>query len=409
MGSSLLQKHSYLFSLTFIVCALGYFVDIYDLVLFGIVRIHSLRGIGVPEEELLDVGVYLINFQMAGLLLGGLLWGILGDRRGRVSVLLGSILLYSLANVANAFVTNVETYAVLRFLAGVGLAGEVGAAITLISEALTPEQRGIGTAVLTSFGLLGALTAGVIGDSLSWQVAYLIGGGLGLLLLLLRMTVYESSLFMAMKETGIRRGDLRVLLSSKSELSKYVFCSLVGMPIWFVIGILVTFSPEIAKSLQVTGEVTVGHAIFFCYFGLCIGDLLSGFVSQLIRSRKKCIFICLVWILGLVAFYCFVPGLTATQFYVLCWALGLGSGYWSAFITLVAESFGTNIRATVVTTVNNLVRAVVIPLTFTLQMLKDYFSLPISVFIIGVCVLTISFFSLSKLPETFGKDLNYFQ
>ncbi len=404
-----MQKYSYLFSLTFLVCALGYFVDIYDLVLFGIVRIPSLRALGVPENELLDVGVYLINYQMAGLLLGGIFWGVLGDKRGRVSILLGSILLYSLANIANAFVTSIEAYAVLRLLAGIGLAGEIGAAITLISESMTPQQRGIGTAVLTSVGILGALAAGLIGDFLNWKIAYLTGGGLGILLLLLRMTIKESPFFISMKEKNVRKGDLRILLEDRSELLKYFLCILIGIPIWYVVGILITFSPEIAKSLQVTGEISAGRSIFFCYLGLCLGDFSSGVIAQVFQSRKKGILIYLLAMFLLVSCYCFVHGLSTTQFYVLCIFLGLTAGYWASFITLVAESFGTNIRATAVTTITNLVRGAVIPLTLMLQLLKNYLSLPVSVFVIGLCILCMSLLALRRLSETFGKNLNYTQ
>ncbi len=404
-----MQKYSYLFSLTFLVCALGYFVDIYDLVLFGIVRIPSLKALGVPENKLLDVGVYLINCQMVGLLLGGIIWGILGDKRGRVSILLGSIFLYSLANIANAFVATVEEYALLRLLAGIGLAGEIGAAITLISESMTPQQRGIGTAVLTSFGVLGAIAAGLVGDFLNWKIAYLVGGGLGILLLLLRMTVKESALFAEMKDTNVKRGDLRILWSSLAEFKKYVFCILIGIPIWFVVGILVTFSPEIAKSLQVVGDVVVSRAILFCYLGLCFGDFSSGIISQILQSRKKGIFIYLILMFFLVCFYCFSSGLTSAQFYLLCLSLGFFTGYWATFITLVAESFGTNIRATAVTTISNFVRGAVIPLTLTLQFLKNYLSLSISVFVIGLCVFSVSFFALRSIGDTFGKNLDYTQ
>jgi MFS transporter, putative metabolite:H+ symporter len=404
-----MKKYSYLFSLTFLVCALGYFVDIYDLVLFGIVRIPSLRSLGIPEEELLSVGVYLINCQMAGLLLGGIVWGILGDKRGRVSILLGSILLYSLANIANAFVANIEVYALLRLLAGVGLAGEVGAAITLISESMKPQQRGMGTAVLTSFGVLGAMVAGLVGDFFSWQVAYFLGGILGILLLLLRMAVKESVLFAEMKETDAKRGDLRILWSNRSEAAKYVFCVLMGIPIWFVVGILITFSPEIAKSLQVVGDVAVSRSIMFCYFGLCFGDFFSGIVSQILKSRKKSIFIYLVLMFLLVCFYCFFRAASSAQFYVICMCLGFFTGYWATFITLVAESFGTNIRATAVTTISNFVRGAVIPLTLMLQLLSNYLSLSFCVFFMGLCVFSMSLFALRKTNETFGKNLDYIQ
>lgn len=404
------KPDSYLkiFSSTFIVAALGYFVDVYDLVLFGVVRVPSLKGIFVADNELMNVGVYLINCQMTGIILGGILWGILGDKRGRISVLLGSIFLYSIANILNAFVTNVEQYAFLRFIAGLGLAGEVGAAITLVSEILSPKTRGIGTAILSAFGILGAVVSGLVSDLMTWKTAYLVGGCMGMFLLVMRMTVSESGLYEAIKSrTNLRRGDLRILFSSRKRFIKYLQVILVGIPIWYIIGIIITFSPEISRSLGMKDPVSAGKSIMYCYVGLCVGDLLSGLFSQIFKNRRKIIFYFLIAALALATWILFSRNLNVTQFYFFCTLLGFTAGYWSVFITMVAETFGTNIRATVTITVTNFVRGSVILLTFFLQALKEHLSLEFSAWLVGVMVFALSIFSLSRLVETFGKNLDF--
>ena len=281
------SKFRQLLQVPVIVAALGYFVDIYDLLLFSIVRVPSLKYLGVPEGELLEKGVFLINMQMAGMLIGGILWGVLGDKKGRLSVLFGSIVLYSLANIANGFVTGVEQYAVLRFIAGIGLAGELGAGITLVSEILPKEIRGYGTALVASVGVLGAVLAYFVADLFDWQIAYFIGGGLGLLLLLLRVSVFESGIFKDLKEKPVTRGNFFSLFTSSRQFYKYLNCILIGLPIWFVIGILVTFSPEFGKALGVAAPIKAGKAIMFAYIGLSLGDFSSGFLSQSLGSRRR--------------------------------------------------------------------------------------------------------------------------
>lgn len=403
------KQYLSLISATFIVSALGYFVDVYDLVLFSIVRVQSLKAIGITDENILDVGMYLINWQMAGLLIGGIISGMLGDKRGRVSALMASILLYSLANIANAFVTNVEFYAALRFLSGLGLAGEVGAAVTLVSEVLKPARRGVGTAVLTAIGILGAVTAGFVGEWISWKTAYLTGGGLGLLLLFLRISVKESTLFVKIKEQTIRKGDFRSLFSSKEAIKRYIYCILVGVPIWFVIGILMTFAPELAKHLGVAEPITSSYAIFYCYVGLCVGDVSSGLLSQLLKKRRPFIFTFLILMVILVSVYVTSTHITVFYFYVLCTALGFSSGYWAAFITLAAESFGTNVRVMAVGTITNFVRGSVLVMTVAVEILQSYYSFSFSVWIVGVIVIALSLISLLKLKETFGRDLEFVQ
>jgi putative MFS transporter len=393
-----------------IVGALGYFVDIYDLLLFSIVRVPSLKSLGLEGKELLDMGVYVINMQMIGMLIGGIFWGILGDKKGRISVLFGSIFLYSIANLANAFVTDVETYGWLRFIAGIGLAGELGAAITLVSEVMPKEIRGYGTSVVAAVGLLGAVLAGIIGENFSWQTAYIIGGVLGLLLLFTRIRILESGIFShVQKDTSVKKGDFLMLFSSRDRFFRYIQCILIGVPIWFVIGILVTFSPELSRALNVQGEVTGGYAILYTYVGLAVGDLLSGFLSQGFKSRKKIVGGFMLMTAVFMAIYLTSSGMSAGLFYGICVFLGVGTGYWALFVTIASEQFGTNIRATVTTTVPNFVRGSVVPVTLLFQYLSESMGLVQSAMWVGTLSLTIASIALWKMKETFGKDLNYLE
>lgn len=399
---------SRILNVTVLVCALGYFVDIYDLLLFSIVRVPSLRGIGVPEDRLLADGVLLLNAQMTGLLLGGILWGVLGDKRGRRSVLFGSIALYSVANIANAFVTDVTTYAVLRFVAGVGLAGELGAAVTLVSEVMTKETRAYGTAIVAAVGILGAVVAALIGNMFQWQVAYLVGGGLGLLLLLARATLTESDMFRQTAATaGSRRGDLRLLLASPKRAMRFLNCVLVGLPIWFGIGILVTFSPEISRELGVSGVVVAGTSVAFAYAGASVGDLASGVISQIVRSRIHTLIGFIAFTAAAMFAILFSRGLSPAGFYVLMMVLGFGAGYWAVFVTNAAEQFGTNLRATVATTTPNLVRGSVVPMTLAFTALAPSLGLVRSALVLGVATILIALWAARSLQETWGRDLDF--
>ncbi|WP_026461578.1 MFS transporter [Adhaeribacter aquaticus] len=392
-----------------IVAALGYFVDIYDLLLFSIVRIPSLKFLGVPESELLEQGVRLINMQMAGMLIGGILWGILGDKRGRLSVLFGSILLYSLANIANGLVVTVNQYAILRFIAGVGLAGELGAGITLVSEILPKEIRGYGTSLVASVGVLGAVLAYFVVDLFDWQIAYFIGGGLGLLLLLMRVSVFESGIFKEVKEKQVSRGNFLQLFTSGKQFSKYLSCILIGLPIWFVIGILVTFSPEFGAAMGVPEPIIAGKAIMFAYIGLSIGDFSSGLLSQLLRSRRKVVLTFILLTSLSIIVYLFVPLQHSGIVYGVCMALGFSIGYWALFVTIAAEQFGTNLRATVATTVPNFVRGSVNIITPMFLALRVQFGVLNGAAIVGGITVIIALLALSQLKETFGKDLNFLE
>ena len=390
-----------------IIAALGYFVDIYDLLLFSIVRIPSLKALGLTGDQLLKQGIFLINVQMVGLLAGGILWGILGDKKGRLSVLFGSILLYSTANLANGFVTNVTQYAVLRFIAGVGLAGELGAGVTLVAEILPKQIRGYGTTLVASVGLFGAVLAYFVAAFTDWQVAYWIGGGLGLSLLLLRYSVAESGMFDAVKHKAVERGNILKLFSNARLFFNYLRCIFIGLPIWFVIGILVTFSTEFGISLGLDLPVDAGKAVMFCYIGLSLGDLSSGMISQALKSRKKVVLLFIFLTTTAMTCYLLQGKLPLSFFYGSCVFLGFSIGYWALFVTIAAEQFGTNIRATVATTVPNFVRGTVVPLTMIFQWLHTGHTMVTSAALVGAGTIVVALLALWKMKETFGKELDF--
>jgi MFS family permease len=400
----------HILSLPVIVAALGYFVDIYDLVLFSIVRVPSLKSLGLSGQELIDNGVFLLNMQMAGMLIGGIIWGVLGDRKGRLKIMFGSIFLYSVANMANGMATSLPAYAGLRFIAGIGLAGELGAGITLVSEVLHTSIRGYGTMLVASVGVSGAILANIIASAFDWRNAFIIGGVLGLLLLIARISVAESGMFRAMQErTAVSRGNLMALFSDRRRFSRYLNSILIGVPIWFVVGVLITFSPEFAKSLGTTGPVSAGNAVMFCYLGLVFGDLSSGLLSQALKSRKKVVLLFMLLTIGAVGLY-FLQGSTSPGFfYGVCLVLGFASGYWAIFVTVAAEQFGTNLRATVATTVPNFVRGMVVPITLLFQLFRQYFGLEYGALAVGALCTVAAFFALASLEETFHKDLDYYE
>ena len=392
-----------------VVSALGYFVDIYDLVLFSIVRKPSLLALGVTPDRLLAEGVWLINMQMGGMLIGGLLWGILGDKRGRVSVLFGSILLYSIANILNAFVSSVEAYAVLRLLAGIGLAGELGAAVTLVSESLKKEHRGYATGIVAGVGVSGAIAAGLVAEALDWKMAYIVGGLLGLALLLLRMRMLESPLFSAQVSPPRERGNFFMLWNHAGRCKRYLASILVGVPIWFVIGVLVTFAPEITQELGATASVSAAQGIMWAYGGLVLGDLGSGFLSQALGSRRRVLFGFLSGLTATMLVYLFSTGQSPAYYLGLCFVLGVFAGYWAVFVTIAAEQFGTNLRSTVATTVPNFVRGLLVPMTLAFQALRAPFGLRMAALTVGLVAVTIAFIAARFLPETYGKDLNFLE
>lgn len=393
-----------------LVASLGYFVDIYDLLLFSIVRIPSLKSLGLTGTQLTDTGIMLLNVQMIGMLAGGVLWGMLGDKKGRLSVLFGSIFMYSLANIANGFVHSVEAYAVWRFIAGLGLAGELGAGITLVAELMPKEKRGYATTIVASVGVSGAVVAYFVGQWFDWRTSFFVGGGLGILLLLLRVGVAESGMFKESKKAD-SRGDFFALFSNKIQFFKYIRCILIGIPLWFTVGVLITLSPEFGSVLRVQGEVSAGAAVAWCYGGIVIGDIAGGLLSQRLKSRLKVVYIYLsLSAVGCIAYFSLYD-LSLQHFYWLCGGIGLTAGYWVIFMTIATEQFGTNIRATVTTTVPNFVRGAVVPLTLLFQLFKEVYrgNIIYSGITLAIISLTVAFFALSKMKETFSKDLDYIE
>lgn len=393
-----------------IVASLGYFVDIYDLLLFSIVRVPSLESIGLRGQDVTDKGILLLNVQMTGMLLGGILWGVLGDRKGRLSVLFGSIFLYSAANIANGFVDSVWSYAMWRFIAGLGLAGELGAGITLVAELMPKEKRGYATTIVAAVGISGAVAAYFVAQYFSWRVSFFIGGGLGLLLLLLRIGVVESGMFGAAKRSE-NRGNFLALFTNRNRFLKYLRCILIGVPLWFVVGVLITLSPEFGKVLHIQGEVNAGAAVAWCYGGLVVGDIFSGALSQLLKSRIRVVYVYLFCCIAAVSIYFLATGINLQLFYWICGLLGFSVGYWVVFMTIATEQFGTNIRATVTTTVPNFVRGAVVPLTFLFQSIQLLFngSIVYAGIGVGVICLALAFWSLAGMQETFHKDLDYLE
>lgn len=396
-----------IFSLTVLVAALGYFVDMFDLLLFPIVRKPSLIALGIPPDRQIEVGAFLLNAQMGGMLLGGIFWGVLGDKKGRLSTLFGSIALYSVANIANAFVTGIPSYAVWRFLAGLGLAGELGAAVTLVSEILPRDLRGYGTALVAAVGVFGTVTAALVGRMMTWQHAYLVGGGLGILLLFLRAGIRESLMFTKTHATTVTRGDFLSLFTSFSRLGRYVRCILIGLPMWFIVAILVIFLPEFAPSLGVTAKIDPAFAVACCYSGITAGSLLSGVLSQWWGTRTKVVGLFMAAAFAGTATFLLGRGFSAPAIYLLATFLGLASGYWAVFVTVAAEQFGTNLRATVATTVPNFVRGAVVLITSGFIALKGSMGLLGAAWVVGLVCFGLAVASLLGLEDTYDRDLDF--
>src|ERR1700722_7534537 len=407
------KKSPSLFNLVVIVGALGYFVDVYDLLLFSIIRIPSLKSLRVSAEDIDKTDI--LNIQMIGLLIGSIVWGILGDKKGRLRVLFLSIILYSLGSIANGFVHTVGQYAVVRFITGLGLAGELGAGITLVSEFMPKEKRGLATSLVAGIGLSGAVFAYFIkvqfgASPEGWRTCYFIGGGLGFLLLLLRVGVLESGMYKSIEQTNVRKGDFFMLFTNGRRLKKYLTAILIALPNWFVIVIMITFSNKFASIMKVKGPIDPGKGIMVAYAAISVGDILIGFVSQWLKSRKKSLLIFhIITVIGVIWFFNLQGAATSTVYWV-CVILGFGTGFWAMFVTMAAEQFGTNIRATVATTVPNMARGslavVVLPLFKALVPSLGHFR---AGWVTGLIVFAIAFVALAITPETFGKDLNYIE
>ena len=392
-----------------LVASLGYFVDIYDLLLFGIIRMPSLKSLGLSGDELTLNGETILKWQMFGLLIGGVVWGVMGDKKGRLSVLFGSILLYSLANIANGFVQTVDQYKWVRFIAGIGLAGELGAGITLVAEMVSKEKRGIATSIVAGIGLSGAVFAFIIKQNFEWRICYFIGGGMGFLLLLLRMSVYESGIFQNIKATDIQRGNFFLLFTKKERFKRYLNNILIGLPTWLIIGVLVTFSNEFGKQMGIKETIDPGKSIMFAYVMISIGDLSVGFISNWLKSRKKALYLFFsITVFFIILYFTALWNGTAAGMYFVCGGLGLGTGYWAIFVTMGAEEFGTNLRATAATTIPNMVRGLLAVLILPLfEFLRHYFSYLNAGMITSIIIMFIGIVALVNIKETFGKELDF--
>lgn len=399
-----------IFNVAVLVAALGYFVDIYDLLLFSIIRVPSLTDMGLSATQVTASGESIIMWQMLGLLLGGIIWGVMGDKKGRLSVLFGSIILYSLANIANGFVQTPEQYALIRFIAGIGLAGELGAGITLVSELTPKEKRGLATSMVAGIGLTGAVVAFIIKENFHWRVCYFIGGGLGLMLLLLRIAVFESGMFNKVKEMNVQRGNFFMLFTKGERFKRYILSILIGLPTWFVIGVLVTFSKEFGEKFGIVEKIDSGKAIMYAYAAISIGDILIGIISQWFKSRKKALFLFYgITMLFMVLFFTTLQNGSAASMYWICAGLGFGTGFWAIFVTMGAEQFGTNLRATAATTIPNMVRGMltilILPLfKFTRSYTGDYVT---GGWITAIVIMAITLVAAAMSKETFNKDLNF--
>lgn len=403
------KKQLSVLSIPVIVGALGFFVDIYDLLLFSIVRKPSLESFHLSPEAVLSQGEWIISLQMLGLMLGGFFWGVMGDKKGRLSVLFGSIVLYSLATIANGMAQNVFQYSIARFVAGLGLAGELGASITLVCEMLPKEKRGIASSVIASVGVLGAISAFIVYKLFNdWRICYYIGGGMGLLLLFLRMGVFESSMYNELSDQNIQKGNIWMLFNNKSRFFRYMKGVAIGLPVWYVIGILITFSDKFGKEMGVTEMIEPGKAILYQYVALCFGDLSAGILSNIIKSRKKTLFIFYGILSFFILLYFTMQNGTADRMYWLCAGIGFGSGISVLYITMSAEQFGTNLRATTAISIPNVVRGI-LPLIILLfkgirTSIGDYIT---GGWITGILIMLVAIAAAFYTKETFGREMNY--
>lgn len=405
-----LNNPSFRSKLLIFVAALGYFVDVYDLIIFSVIRSQSLTSLGFSGDELIAVGIRLMNYQMVGLLIGGILWGILGDKKGRVSVLFGSILVYSAANFINGFIENIHVYAALRLIAGIGLAGELGAGITLVNENLSPQKRGYGTLMIAGVGAMGAMFAQLVAnysaDPEWWRMTFKIGGVFGILLLMVRIGAFESSLYKNM-DHKIEKGNFLNLFKNKDKFLRYVYCILIGTPIWYLVGIIVFLAPEfsVIKGIE---QISGGEAIFYCYLGLSLGDFCSGLLSQFLKSRRKALFIFVASLFIFVVIFLYLSNDTSKGFNLfLISAMGFFAGLWAVFITFTSEQFGTNYRSTVTTSVPNFVRAAFIPISLLFEFVRPTWGIIHAALFVGIISLGLSFWATAQLKETFGRSLEF--
>ncbi|MCC6282665.1 MAG: MFS transporter [Saprospiraceae bacterium] len=405
----MIKNNTGIFQLAVIVSALGFFVDVYDLLLFAIIRKSSLAALGLSPDQILTEGELLISVQMIGLLLGGIIFGIIGDKKGRLSVLFGSILLYSIANIPNGMVTTVPQYLVLRFIAGIGLAGELGAGLTLVSELLPKEKRSVAAGFIAGFGVLGAVAAFFMSKLFDWRSCYYIGGFLGIVLLLMRVSVHESGLFKQVQQTGVQRGNFLQFFNSRERFGRYLRCVLIGLPVWYVIGILVTFSDQFGKAFGIP-DIDPGMAIMYLYVFVGLGDFAVGWLSERLKSRKKTLFL----FMGITIFFCVLyflqGGGSAATFYIICMGLGFGAGFNVVYLTMGVEQFGTNLRASAAISIPNMVRGslplIIVFFKFNRTFFQDYVT---GAWVTGAVIFAIAIAAAWTMEETYGKDLDFLE
>jgi len=390
-----------------IVSALGFFVDVYDLLLFGIIRKPSLAELGLTPAEILSEGEWIISLQMTGLLIGGIFWGILGDKYGRLKVLFGSILMYSVANILNGLVATPGQYAGLRFMAGFGLAGELGAGITLVSEILPASRRGIASAMIAGFGILGAVAAFFMKTMFDWRTCFFIGGGMGLLLLVMRVSVHESGLYQQLNDTRVAKGKFTMFFTDKNRFRRYLLCVMIGLPAWYIIGILVTFSDQFAAAFGVQ-DIDPGRAIMFLYLSISFGDLTVGLLSQYLKSRRKALLVFYgIAMLFCVLFFTQGPG-SAGRFYAICAGLGFGCGFTVVYITMSAEQFGTNLRASAAISIPNVVRGLLPVIILVFRLLREWTGNYVTgAWLTGILLFALAIMAATKIEETFGANLDF--
>jgi MFS transporter, putative metabolite:H+ symporter len=381
----------------------GYFIDIFDLVLFSTLRISSFEELKITDPTYWTVVFF--NLQMTGILVGGIFWGKMADIKGRSWSFMGTILVFSIANIINGLTSSLTVYGICRFIAGFGLAGEMGSGIALICEKVPDEKRSLYLGFVSSLGCIGAVLSGWLGDIVYWRYLFIGSGFAGILLTLLRKNLLEPDLFRKTATLNIPRGQWKTLFQSPPDLIRFILLIFLGIPMWYIIGILWSFSTEMTSTIGLN-IFTSGQAILWGYVGVWMGDMLMPFVSQFLKSRIFTIQICLIMmLLGVIYLFQFQPH-SLLSFQLTHIFLGFTIGYWAVYATLCGESFGTNIRALTSTSLPSLIRFSSIPMMIIYQYGRDENELNIALGM-GLTVLCISMITTYFIKDTFQKDIDF--
>lgn len=403
-------------ALLILVASLGYFVDAYDLIIASVVRSSAIVELGLAQVGTPEHTKYAQLFeyvQSAGILLGGIIFGVYSDKKGRKKALYYSIAIYSIANILNgllsASVPFVGTvYCILRFICGFALAAELSIGIVMISETMKAKHRGYGTMIVVSFGILGAVLAAVLFEfiGIHWQTLYLIGGIAGVLLLIFRFSVKETNPFLDLENQESERGSWVMIFKNRRLLKILFNAILLGFPIYFFISIPIKFATDYGKELGLTIKGTIPIIVF--YIAMSVSDIIANYLCQLFENRKKVLYFYLGLCTISVFLLHFYPPTTPEQyFYLFSPLMGFASGYWALLITFTNEQIGTNIRSTYTTAVPNVVRSLFIPIQLLLTVLQPTFGTSTSVFYIGVLAVILALLGLYSLKETWGKNLKF--